>query len=86
MALPKKKKGWRKITIDGKIYRWKFSADETSGWLTVRLDESGSPNFRIDLPGISDPWLRFQDGQTLEFTSITPKIVAEAIRTSDIAT
>lgn len=86
MALPKKSKGWRQITIDGTVYRWRFDANESKGWLTIRLDESGSPNHKIDLPNASDPWINFNDGKKVVWTSITPKNVADIIISSDLRT
>lgn len=79
MALPKRSTEWRQITVDGTIYRWRLDSDETKGWLTVRLNESGSPSHKIDLPGISDPWINVSDREKVVCPSITPKIVATAI-------
>lgn len=82
MALPKKLKGWRKINVDGQVFRWKFESDENTGWILVRRDQSGSANVKIEIPGTKDPWINIRDEESHKFVPVTPAIVSDLIRTS----
>jgi hypothetical protein len=81
MAFPKKQKGWRKIVVDGREFRWRFTIHET-GTLICQGPSNSSQQLIVSLPKWFDPWLFIGHQHLLPNTPavVTPKLAAEAIR------
>ena len=59
MTFPTKMRGYRLVTIGEELYRWRFTADHDSGWLTV-LKESGTmSSLIVSLPEFREFWIHF---------------------------
>ena len=89
MTTPRRKKGFRTISVDGRGWRWRLEAGQ-SGRLTVYGADSASARLVVELPGF-DPWLSISEvrviGRTLELSTsaknepalVTPAFVRAAI-------
>ena len=77
MSLPKNKRGFRKITVKGIEYNWRFSVTAD-----IRLNSNPkgeSLNLNV---GLYDIWYHFSDKvkpSEPEVWTVTPKIISEAI-------
>ena len=77
MAKPKKKRGFRPITVDDQLYRWRFD-----GLLVVGAAERETQRLEVDI-GWHDGWLHVNDEQKapdFEPKVVTPSFVETAIR------
>ena len=75
--IPKKKKGFRKITIDNKIYNWRFL-----GSIEIRPEGNQSNKLEIDF-GYFDSWLHVNDDsnkpEDYEPKIVTPNFIKKSI-------
>jgi hypothetical protein len=90
VSTPRRKKGFRTISVDGTTFRWRLQAG-LSGRLTIYGADSDSARLVVELPGLRDPWLFINEvrviGKTLELSSsvqnepalVTPSFVRAAI-------
>jgi hypothetical protein len=73
MATPRKKKGFRTLTVEGVVYRWRLVTGQAASKLTIYGESSSSRRLLVELPGWRDPWLNLSGftitGETLQLHS-----------------
>jgi hypothetical protein len=91
MSQPRKKRGFRSITVAERNYRWKLLSGVSESIVKVTGAEQKHPDLKIHLPDWKDPWLNLsgfhQEGTSLilhtsvqnEPQIITPAFVGNAI-------
>jgi hypothetical protein len=57
MTHPKKKKGFRKIDVEGQEFRWHFRPSFDNSYLTLQSTVSSGEKLIVILLGWKDPWL-----------------------------
>ena len=65
MTNPRKKKGFRSITVDGVSYRWRLKTGANESAIVIYGESSSRAKLLIELPGWKDPWLNLS-GFTVE--------------------
>ncbi|WP_198170781.1 hypothetical protein [Deinococcus arboris] len=78
MAQPRKRRGYRSITVDGRHYTWRFQPEQDAGVLTVLGPEKRASRFIVHLPDAPDPWLSKSPPEVM--LAVTPAVVAVILR------
>ena len=78
MSYPAKAKGYRRITVEGVCYRWRFVSGRDDSTVTLQGGDSGSQQAIVRVRGLRDPWVAFSEG-TAKFVTVSPKMVRRMI-------
>ena len=78
MAFPKKLR-FRRITIDGVVYRWQFSGGEMQGVISIYGPLSSGRNLKIRSQDWFDMWLSYPFHRWRASHIVTPALVRQAI-------
>lgn len=75
MSYPTKLKGYRRITVDGVPYRWRFDTDTHHSMVTLQGGICSGQQVAVIFTDVPDWWLSFPEVNS-RHVSITPRYVA----------
>ena len=80
MAFPDKMYGFRRITVDSLVYRWRLNIGYLSSTLTVLCEQEYRSKLTVLLPSFGDIWIHYPTAIKNDPHIITPVFVERAIR------
>ncbi|QIF02482.1 hypothetical protein [Roseimicrobium sp. ORNL1] len=79
MSYAKKTNSFRRITVDGAVYRWRFRFAEHDSTMTLQGTESSGQQAIVTMRGVRDPWLNFP-APDVKLVTITARIARRMIQ------